>query len=170
MNETILSKIRTIAMNVLFANRIGQRHELYIKFDTFTPAAERGIPVTKVISRMALQEILARAVGEDVIMNASSVVDFVDHGTKVTVVLDNVFCESVRTKLFGASEATYCGYTCYIGISDSMPPDIESFGYRVFLGHKQYFVSSDVGAGKMQWYAFHQEPAGGVNTPNGMSS
>jgi hypothetical protein len=32
---------------------------------------------------MALQEILARAVGEDVIMNASSVVDFVDHGTKV---------------------------------------------------------------------------------------
>ncbi|AES94700.1 zeaxanthin epoxidase, putative [Medicago truncatula] len=34
--------------------------------------------------------------------------------------------------------------------------------YRVFLGHKQYFVSSGVGAGKMQWYAFHQEPAGGV--------
>jgi zeaxanthin epoxidase len=42
--------------------------------------------------------------------------------------------------------------------------------YQVFLGHKQYFVSSDVGAGKMQWYAFHQEHAGGVNTPNGMSS
>jgi zeaxanthin epoxidase len=40
--------------------------------------------------------------------------------------------------------------------------------YRVFLGYKQYFVSSDVGAGKMQWYAFHQEPAGGVDTPNGM--
>lgn len=55
----------------------------YIKFDTFTPAAERGLPVTRVISRMALQEILARAVGEDVIMNASNVVDFVDHGTKV---------------------------------------------------------------------------------------
>ncbi|WJX55366.1 zeaxanthin epoxidase [Trifolium repens] len=74
-------------MNVLFANRIGQRHEL--KFDTFTPAAERRIPVTRVISRMTLQEILARAVGEDVIINASSVVDFVDHGTKVTVVLDS---------------------------------------------------------------------------------
>lgn len=37
----------------------------YIKFDTFTPAAERGLPVTRVISRMTLQEILARAVGED---------------------------------------------------------------------------------------------------------
>lgn len=34
-------------------------------------------------------------------------------------------------------------------------------GYRVFLGNCQYFVSSDVGGGKMQWYAFHKEPAGG---------
>lgn len=40
--------------------------------------------------------------------------------------------------------------------------------YRVFLGHKQYFVSSDVGAGKMQWYAFHKEPPGGVDSPHGM--
>jgi len=55
----------------------------YIKFDTFTPAAERGLPVTRVISRMALQEILALAVGDDVIMNGSNVIDFVDHETKV---------------------------------------------------------------------------------------
>ncbi|KEH27527.1 putative zeaxanthin epoxidase [Medicago truncatula] len=152
----------------------------YIKFDTFTPAAERGLPVTRVISRMALQEILARAVGDDVIMNGSNVVDFIDHETKVTVVLDNGqkydgdllvgadgIWSKVRTKLFGSTEATYSGYTCYTGIADFVPPDIESVGYRVFLGHKQYFVSSDVGAGKMQWYAFHQEPAGGVDTPNG---
>ena len=33
--------------------------------------------------------------------------------------------------------------------------------YRVFLGNGRYFVSSDVGGGKMQWYAFHKEPAGG---------
>jgi hypothetical protein len=39
--------------------------------------------------------------------------------------------------------------------------------YRVFLGHKQYFVSSDVGAGKMQWYAFHKEEAGGTDPENG---
>jgi len=44
---------------------------------------ERGLPVTRVISRMVLQEILARAVGEDVIMNASNVVNFVDDGNKV---------------------------------------------------------------------------------------
>lgn len=38
----------------------------------------------------------------------------------------------------------------------------------MFLGHKQYFVSSDVGAGKMQWYAFHKEPPGGQDGPGGM--
>jgi len=32
---------------------------------------------------MALQEILALAVGDDVIMNGSNVIDFVDHETKV---------------------------------------------------------------------------------------
>lgn len=40
--------------------------------------------------------------------------------------------------------------------------------YRVFLGHKQYFVSSDVGAGKMQWYAFHKEQPGGTDAHNGI--
>ena len=53
----------------------------YIKFDTFTPTVERGLPVTRVISQMALQEILAHAVGDDVNMNGSNVVDFIDHET-----------------------------------------------------------------------------------------
>ncbi|KAK7331073.1 hypothetical protein VNO77_25285 [Canavalia gladiata] len=152
----------------------------YVKFDTFTPAVERGLPVTRVISRMVLQEILARAVGEDIIMNSSNVVNFVDDGNKVTVELENgqkyegdilVGADGIRSKvrnqLFGPKEAVYSGYTCYTGIADFVPADIESVGYRVFLGHKQYFVSSDVGAGKMQWYAFHKEPPGGVDVPNG---
>ncbi|KFK28343.1 hypothetical protein AALP_AA8G503900 [Arabis alpina] len=153
----------------------------YVKFDTFTPAASRGLPVTRVISRMTLQQILARAVGEEVIRNESNVVDFEDSGDKVTVVLENGqryegdllvgadgIWSKVRNNLFGRSEATYSGYTCYTGIADFIPADIESVGYRVFLGHKQYFVSSDVGGGKMQWYAFYEEPAGGVDAPNGM--
>lgn len=152
----------------------------YIKFDTFTPAAERGLPVTRVVSRMKLQQIFARAVGDDVIMNGCNVVDFVDDGSKVTVILDNGeryegdllvgadgIWSKVRKVLFGHSEASYSDYTCYTGIADFVPPDIETVGYRVFLGHKQYFVSSDVGAGKMQWYAFHKEPAGGTDAPNG---
>ncbi|GAB2255380.1 hypothetical protein Droror1_Dr00009158 [Drosera rotundifolia] len=152
----------------------------YIKFDTFTPAAERGLPVTRVISRMTLQQILARAVGDEIIMNESSVIDFKDDGNKVTVILENGksyegdllvgadgIWSKVRKNLFGTQEAVYSDYTCYTGIADFMPADIQSVGYRVFLGHKQYFVSSDVGGGKMQWYAFHKEPPGGVDGPSG---
>ncbi|GAB4846981.1 hypothetical protein Ancab_025992 [Ancistrocladus abbreviatus] len=152
----------------------------YIKFDTFTPAVERGLPVTRVISRMTLQQILARAVGDDVIMNESNVIGFNDDGNKVTVLLENGktyegdvlvgadgIWSKVRKSLFGPKEAVYSGYTCYTGIADFVPADIESVGYRVFLGHKQYFVSSDVGGGKMQWYAFHKEPPGGVDGPSG---
>ncbi|CAI0553626.1 unnamed protein product [Linum tenue] len=152
----------------------------YVKFDTFTPAVERGLPVTRVISRMTLQRILASAVGEEIIQNGSNVVDFEDDGDKVTVTLDNGqqyegdllvgadgIRSKVRTKLFGPKDVTYSGYTCYTGIADFVPVDIESVGYRVFLGHKQYFVSSDVGAGKMQWYAFYNESAGGTDKPGG---
>lgn len=152
----------------------------YVKFDTFTPAAERGLPVTRVISRMTLQQILAQAVGDEIIMNDSNVVDFEDDGDKVNVILENGqryqgdllvgadgIWSKVRKNLFGLDEATYSGYTCYTGIADFVPADLESVGYRVFLGHKQYFVSSDVGAGKMQWYAFYNEAPGGVDSPNG---
>ncbi|CAO2830884.1 unnamed protein product [Amaranthus hypochondriacus] len=152
----------------------------YVKFDTFTPAVERGLPVTRVISRMTLQQILAQSVGEEVILNESNVVNFKDDGNKVTVTLEDGksyegdllvgadgIWSKVRKNLFGYSEPVYSGYTCYTGIADFVPADIESVGYRVFLGHKQYFVSSDVGGGKMQWYAFHKEDAGGVDPPNG---
>lgn len=65
----------------------------YCKFDTFTPAAERGLPVTRVISRMTLQKILATAVGDDIILNGSNVVDFEDDGKKVkSALLSNFLC------------------------------------------------------------------------------
>lgn len=88
----------------------------YIKFDTFTPAAERGLPVTRVISRMSLQEILARAVGEDIIMNDSNVVSFEDHGDKVImwyveVVLFLVFWVSSTWKNCVAQLVTF-GILC----------------------------------------------------------
>ena len=60
----------------------------------------------------------------------------------------------------GTTEPNYSEYTCYTGISEFTPPDIDTVGYRVFLGNGKYFVSSDVGGGKMQWYGFHKEPAG----------
>lgn len=71
----------------------------------------------------------------------------------------------IRRLLVGETAAHYSEYTCYTGISDFTPPDINVVGYRVFLGNGQYFVSSDVGGGKMQWYGFHKEPAGGQDAP-----
>ncbi|CAN6275843.1 unnamed protein product [Urochloa humidicola] len=152
----------------------------YIKFDMFTPAAERGLPVTRVISRMTLQQILARAVGDDAILNESNVVDFIDDGSKVTAILEDGrrfegdllvgadgIWSKVRNKLFGHSKATYSGYTCYTGVADFVPPDIDTVGFRLCLGHKQYFGFSDVGASKVQWYAFHKEEAGGTDPENG---
>lgn len=68
---------------MIYFNRIIELIIRYCKFDTFTPAAERGLPVTRVISRMTLQQILARAVGSDIIFNDSNVLDFVDDGEKV---------------------------------------------------------------------------------------
>lgn len=65
-------------LGVLYVDR-------YVKFDTFTPAAESGLPVTRVISRMKLQEILVKAVGSDIIRNGVTVVDFKDEGDKVGV-------------------------------------------------------------------------------------
>lgn len=57
--------------------------------------------MTRVISRMTLQQILAQAVGEDIIMNESNVVDFEDHGDKVTwAVMVFLFCFSFEIVFF----------------------------------------------------------------------
>ena len=129
---------------------------------------------------MGLQEILAEAVGPSIIRNGSTVERFEETESEVRVVLEDGSVLSgdllvgadgirskVRTQMLGLKEASYSDYTCYTGIADFTPADIATVGYRVFLGNKQYFVSSDVGHGKMQWYAFYNEPAGGVDKPGG---
>lgn len=164
----------------------GLTGEWYVKFDTFHPAADQGLPVTRVISRVSLQNILANAVfrysGPDAIIGNSHVTSFsetTDPSTgcpAVSVTLDDgrVYTgdvlvgadgiwSKIRKQMIGESDAHYSEYTCYTGISDFTPADIDVVGYRVFLGNAQYFVSSDVGGGKMQWYAFHKEPAGGTD-------
>ena len=52
----------------------------YCKFDTFHPAADNGLPVTRVISRVTLQQTLSDTVakygGEHVVMNDCHVTEF----------------------------------------------------------------------------------------------
>eukprot|EP00798_Chlamydomonas_sp_ICE-L_P013206 gene13206-19041_t len=162
----------------------GVTGDWYVKFDTYHAAVDRGLPITRVISRVSLQQILARAVekygGEGTILGNSHVLKFdeaVDPATgkeTVSVQLEDGrtisgdiligadgIRSNIRKQLIGESDPSYSQYTCYTGISDFTPADIDVVGYRVFLGNKQYFVSSDVGGGKMQWYAFNKEEAGG---------
>ncbi|KAK9987260.1 hypothetical protein SO802_032211 [Lithocarpus litseifolius] len=140
--------------------------EWFTKFDLLTPAVMRRIPITQVICRMALQEILVNAVGSEVVRNKSKVVDFIEDPSKVTVILEDGqqydgdilvgadgIWSTVRSKLFGAQEAKYSSYTCYSGITNIVPPYIDTVGYRVFLGLNQYFVALYIGNGKMQWFA-----------------
>ncbi|MEW5315554.1 MAG: hypothetical protein WDW38_006974 [Sanguina aurantia] len=162
----------------------GVTGDWYVKFDTFHPAVDKGLPVTRVISRILLQEILSDAVtkygGPQTIAQSSHVVNFEEYDDKVLgrsqvavdledgrrftgdmlIGADGIWSK-IRKQMIGETEANYSEYTCYTGISDFLPADIDIVGYRVFLGNKQYFVSSDVGGGKMQWYAFHKEAAGG---------
>ncbi|KAG2446764.1 hypothetical protein HYH02_008325 [Chlamydomonas schloesseri] len=162
----------------------GLTGEWYVKFDTFHPAVSKGLPVTRVISRLTLQQILAKAVerygGPDTIQNGCNVTSFAERRNEATgnnevavqledgrtfaadvlVGADGIWSK-IRKQLIGETKANYSGYTCYTGISDFTPADIDIVGYRVFLGNGQYFVSSDVGNGKMQWYGFHKEPSGG---------
>jgi len=57
---------------------------------------------------------------------------------------------------------TWSGYTCFAAIAYCVPDDIAEVGYKVFLGRRKYFVSVDVGGGRIQWYAFLNIPPGGL--------
>ncbi|XP_027911316.1 zeaxanthin epoxidase, chloroplastic-like isoform X2 [Vigna unguiculata] len=156
----------------------GLSGEWFGEFDLLTPASRKRLPLTLVICRMTLQDILVNAVGPNILRNKSKVVDFIQEPSKVRVILENgeqhdgdiligadgIWSE-VRSKLFGRQEANYSGFTCYSGLTSYVPPYIDTIGYRVFLGMNQYFVASDVGHGKMQWYAFHGEPPSNVPFP-----
>ena len=58
----------------------------------------------------------------------------------------------------------YSGYTVFAG--EFVPESEEDFGdyfecgYKVYIGPKKYFVTSDVGDGRIQWYSFLALPPG----------
>merc|ERR1719210_2681048 len=58
------------------------------------------------------------------------------------------------------SGATYSGYTVYAGELYYNSPDNGEVGYKVYIGPNQYFVVTDIGKGRYQWYAFLAKPVG----------
>merc|ERR1719247_2560727 len=66
---------------------------------------------------------------------------------------------NVRAKMNDApargpeSGVTYSGYTVFAGELEYGGGDPEC-GYKVYIGPMQYFVITDIGRGRYQWYAF----------------
>merc|ERR1712176_1264854 len=56
------------------------------------------------------------------------------------------------------SGVTYSGYTVFAGELNYDRGDPEC-GYKVYIGPLQYFVITDIGRGRYQWYAFLARPA-----------
>merc|ERR1719326_2714380 len=54
--------------------------------------------------------------------------------------------------------SAYSGYTVFAGELEYGGGDPEC-GYKVYIGPQQYFVITDIGRGRYQWYAFLARPA-----------
>ena len=95
----------------------------------------------------------------------------IEKGFDLLVGADGIW-SSIRAQMWGESSAkpgsaTYSGYTLFAAES-VMEPNCDFFknegyfdaGYKVYIGPGKYFVTSDVGSGRIQWYAFLALPPG----------
>ncbi|KAG7352007.1 FAD-dependent oxidoreductase [Nitzschia inconspicua] len=164
----------------------GIRQEWYAKFDLASPAEERKMPYTGVIERPDLQEIYLNNLPKGVIQNGDGVVSYtqdsstnqvtveLESGRKITgdvlIGADGIW-SAVRAKMHeqpvrgDGSGATYSGYTVFAGELNYASPDNGQVGYKVYIGPNQYFVITDIGKGRYQWYAFLARPPGSVSDP-----
>ena len=92
-------------------------------------------------------------------------------GYDVVVGADGIW-SSIRAQMWNEPSArpgtcTYSGYTLFAA-ENVMNPNSTFFqnegyfdaGYKVYIGPGKYFVTSDVGSGRIQWYAFLALPPG----------
>jgi len=163
----------------------GIRNEWYAKFDLESPARARNMPYTCVVERPELQEIMMKRTGEH-IRTASGVESYrtAADGRVVAMLQDgeeisgdvligadgiwsNVRASMTDTAARGPeSGVSYSGYTVFAGELNYskdkegvvLGPDLEC-GYKVYIGPGQYFVITDIGRGRYQWYAFLARPA-----------
>ncbi|KAL7540004.1 hypothetical protein ACHAWF_006581 [Thalassiosira exigua] len=61
------------------------------------------------------------------------------------------------------ADRRYSGFTCYAALAPHRASNIETVSYQILLGEKKYFVSTDGGGERQQWFALVREPAGGVD-------
>eukprot|EP00599_Poterioochromonas_sp_BG-1_P011385 CAMPEP_0173159056 /NCGR_PEP_ID=MMETSP1105-20130129/16832_1 /TAXON_ID=2985 /ORGANISM="Ochromonas sp., Strain BG-1" /LENGTH=471 /DNA_ID=CAMNT_0014077317 /DNA_START=268 /DNA_END=1680 /DNA_ORIENTATION=- len=166
----------------------GVRNEWYAIFDAIPQIAEeRSLPYTGVIDRPDLQEILLETMKPGTVKNSKSIdyyqqnkdgtvdIYFADgessKGFDILIGADGIW-SAVRRQMWNEGSqrpgtCTYSGYTLFAAES-ILPPDSPFFhdegyfeaGYKVYIGPGKYFVTSDVGSGRIQWYAFLGLPPG----------
>ena len=172
----------------------GIRTEWYAKFDLATPAEQRNLPYTGVIDRPDLQEIYLNSLEDGIVQNGDAVASYEkDPKTgQIKVTLDSgrqvvgdvlLGCDGIHSKVRAhmrnepvrgaGSGTTYSGYTVYAGELEYRSPDNGQVGYKVYIGPNKYFVVTDIGKGRYQWYAFLSQPPGctvtDVDKPEGTS-
>ena len=167
----------------------GKDGDWFVRFDCRKPALESGLPLTVVMNRYDVIEKMTARVAPGALRQGVEVMRYEElPGGRVRVHLSDgatdecdvlVAADGIRSRcrsqmmdappleknldkmVGGVPDApTYSGYTCYAAISRMTPADVDTVGYMVFLGAGQYFVSSDVGGGQQQWYAFVKQDAG----------
>jgi len=169
----------------------------FVKFPLKRCADVFGLPYTGVIDRPDLQEILideCRKIKPDFIHHGNPVNGYISRGKGlgVTVNLEDGTCaeadvlvgsdgiwSSVRAQMYGEEikkstnngqkrqGCKYSGYTVFAGETVFKTDDYYDTGYKVYIGPKRYFVTSDVGDGRIQWYAFFALPPGTKKAPSG---
>jgi len=66
-------------------------------------------------------------------------------------------------KIAAQADRRYSGFTCYAALAPHRASNIEDVSYQILLGEKKYFVSTDGGGERQQWFALIREPAGGID-------
>jgi len=169
----------------------------FVRFPLKECADLYGLPYTGVIDRPDLQEILldeCKKLKPDFIQNGNPVtgyqslgkgkgvnVDLADGTTvdaDILVGSDGIW-SAVRATMYGEDikgsskdlksrqGCTYSGYTVFAGETVIKTADYYETGYKVYIGPQRYFVTSDVGDGRIQWYAFFALPPGSKKAPSG---
>jgi zeaxanthin epoxidase len=171
----------------------GIRNEWYAKFDLASPAETRNMPYTGVIERPDLQNIYLANMPAGTVQNGDGVVGYVRNtkGSGVVVKLESGatvegdvligadgIWSAVRATMRDEpvrgdeSGVAYSGYTVFAGELAYASFDNGLVGYKVYIGPGQYFVITDIGNGRYQWYAFLAREPGSSATeekPDGSS-
>ena len=152
------------------------RSEWYCTFDAMKDAADMfDLPYTGVVDRPDLQQIMLDAIPEGCLSNSQKVKSYEvlpdyqgvkvqtqdgkEYTGDVLIGADGIW-SATRAQMWNEAQkgpgsgCTYSGYIVFAGETTYQPEDYFDVGYKVYMGPKRYFVTSDVGRGRIQWYAF----------------